>query len=233
MDDYTVRFTLNGADAPFISNLAMDFASILSAEYADKMAAAGTMELVDNAPIGTGPFEFVSYKKDSVVRFNSLKDYWEGKPKIDRLIYAITTDPTVRFQKLKAGECHIMPYPNSADLDAMSKDPNLYLLSQEGLNVGYLGKVVEQGEAKTIFDNPSHPYTQALLGATPAVDPKLRRERVKLTGELPSPLNPPPGCSFHNRCRFAQAECSVNAPALEMKFNRLVACHFAEVAVQS
>ena len=99
--------------------------------------------------------------------------------------------------------------------------------------VMYLGKVVEQGDAKTIFNNPSHPYTQALLAATPAVDPKLRRERIKLTGELPSPLNPPPGCAFHNRCRFAQAECSVTTPVLETKFERLVACHFAEVAVKA
>ncbi len=151
IDDYTVRFTLNAPDAPFISNLAMDFASVLSAEYADKMAAAGTMETVDNAPIGTGPFEFVSYKKDSVIRFKGFKDYWEGAPKIDKLIYAITTDPTVRYQKLKAGECHIMPYPNAADLDAMEKDPNINLLSQEGLNVGYLGFNTE----KAPFNNKS------------------------------------------------------------------------------
>ncbi len=98
--------------------------------------------------------------------------------------------------------------------------------------VMYLGKVVEQGDANKIFNNPSHPYTQALLAATPAVDPKLRRERIKLTGELPSPLNPPPGCAFHNRCRFAQAECSVTTPVLETKFERLVACHFVEAAVK-
>ena len=119
IDDYTVRFTLNEPDAPFISNLAMDFASILSAEYADKMAAAGKKETVDTAPIGTGPFEFVSYKKDAVVRFKAFDKYWEGKPKIDKLVFAITTDATVRYQKLKAGECHIMPYPNAADLKAM------------------------------------------------------------------------------------------------------------------
>ena len=139
LDDYTVEFTLNSPDAPFISNLAMDFASILSGEYADKMAAAKTMETVDTDPIGTGPFEFVSYKKDAVIRFKAHDTYWEGKPKIDKLIYAITTDATVRYQKLKAGECHIMPYPNAADLKAMKADPNINLLSQEGLNVGYLG----------------------------------------------------------------------------------------------
>ncbi len=139
VDDYTVKITLNAPDAPFVSNLAMDFASILSAEYADKMAAAGTKEIVDNDPIGTGPFEFVNYKKDASIRYKAFDNYWEGRPKIDKLVYSITTDASVRYQKVKAGECHIMPYPNAADLAAMEKNSDIDLLSQEGLNVGYLG----------------------------------------------------------------------------------------------
>ncbi len=139
IDDYTVKMTLNAPDAPFVSNLAMDFASILSAEYADKMAAAGTMEAVDNDPIGTGPFVFKSYKKDAVIRYEAFDDYWEGRPKIDKLVFAITVDKSVAWQKVQAGECHMMPYPNPADLEAMSKNPDINLLSQEGLNVGYLG----------------------------------------------------------------------------------------------
>jgi len=115
----------------------------------------------------------------------------------------------------------------------ISHDLSVVRRIADQIMVMYLGKVVEQGESSKIFENPSHPYTQALLGATPAVDPKLRRERVKLTGELPSPLDPPSGCAFHNRCRFAKDVCSETAPALEMKFERLVACHFAEVAVQA
>ena len=99
--------------------------------------------------------------------------------------------------------------------------------------VMYLGRVVEQGDAKMIFENPSHPYTQALMGATPAVDPKLRRERVKLTGELPSPLNPPKGCAFHTRCRFVQDDCSATAPKLDMQFGRQVACHYVETAMKN
>ncbi|MBT4934682.1 MAG: ABC transporter substrate-binding protein [Rhodospirillaceae bacterium] len=137
IDDYTVKITLNSPDAPFVSNLAMDFASILSAEYADKMAS-GDKERVDNDPIGTGPFEFVSYKKDAFVRFKAFDQYWEGKPKIDKLVFAITVDAQVRYQKLKAGECHIMPYPNPADIASMKKDKDINLLSQEGLNVGYI-----------------------------------------------------------------------------------------------
>ncbi|MCH8104788.1 MAG: dipeptide ABC transporter ATP-binding protein [Proteobacteria bacterium] len=115
----------------------------------------------------------------------------------------------------------------------ISHDLSVVRRIADQIMVMYLGKVVEQGDAKMIFDNPSHPYTQALLGATPAVDPKLRRERVKLTGELPSPLNPPTGCAFHTRCRFVQDKCSTTAPKLEMQFERQVACHFAEIAMKN
>jgi dipeptide transport system substrate-binding protein len=138
VDDHTVKFVLTKPEAPFIANLGMDFASILSAEYADQMSKAGTPENVDLNPVGTGPFQLVAYQKDAVIRYKANPDYWAGKAKIDKLIYAITPDPSVRYQKLKAGECHVMPYPNPADLDAMRKDPDLKLLEQEGLNVGYL-----------------------------------------------------------------------------------------------
>ena len=114
VDDYTVRFTLNASEAPFLANMAMDWASILSAEYAAKMMAAGTPEKVDTAPVGTGPFLLVNYQKDAVIRYRAHPDYWQGKAKIDDLVYAITPDPTQRYNKLKAGECHVMPYPNPA-----------------------------------------------------------------------------------------------------------------------
>jgi dipeptide transport system ATP-binding protein len=115
----------------------------------------------------------------------------------------------------------------------ISHDLSVVRRIADQIMVMYLGKVVEQGEAKTIFENPSHPYTQALLGATPAVDPKLRRERVKLTGELPSPLNPPTGCAFHTRCRYVQEKCRTTAPELEMQFGRQVACHYADAAMKT
>ena len=138
VDDYTVKLVLNEPEAPMIANLGMDFASIHSAEYADKMMKAGTPEKVDLDPVGTGPFQLVAYQKDAVIRYKAHPDYWAGKAKIDNLIYAITPDPSVRYQKLKAGECHVMPYPNPADIAAMKTDPEIKMLEQEGLNVGYL-----------------------------------------------------------------------------------------------
>ncbi|SMB78560.1 dipeptide transport system ATP-binding protein [Pasteurella testudinis DSM 23072] len=80
--------------------------------------------------------------------------------------------------------------------------------------VMYLGRCVEQGTTEQIFSNPRHPYTQALLSATPRLSPEKRRERIKLSGELPSPLNPPQGCAFSGRCRLAEPRCFESKPAL-------------------
>ena len=150
VDDYTVKFILNRPEAPMIANLGMDFASIFSAEYAEKMMTAGTPEVIDQMPVGTGPFQLVAYQKDAVIRYKAHPDYWAGKAKIDNLVYAITPDASVRYQKLKAGECHVMPYPNPADLEAMGKDPEINLMQQEGLNVGYLA----YNSLVAPFDNP-------------------------------------------------------------------------------
>lgn len=149
VDDYTVRFVLKKPTAPFLANMAMDFASILSAEYAEKMKAAGSLTLFDKEPVGTGPFQFGSYQKDTVVRYTAFDKHWDGRPKIDNLIYAITTDASVRYAKIKAGECHVMSLPKPADLELMRKDPKINLQTQEGLNVGYIAFNVE----KKPFDN--------------------------------------------------------------------------------
>ncbi len=138
VDDMTVKFVLNKPESPTVANLAMDFASIVSKEYADQLAAAGKMTDLNQAPIGTGPFQFQAYQKDAVIRYTANADYWAGKQKIDNLIFAITTDNSVRMQKLKAGECHVAPYPNPADLPELRANADLTVMEQEGLNVGYL-----------------------------------------------------------------------------------------------
>lgn len=94
--------------------------------------------------------------------------------------------------------------------------------------VMYLGKTVEHGSKQQIFKHPLHPYTRALLASTPRINPALRQEKIILHGELPSPLAPPPGCAFSNRCPHAQERCSQIAPELRSVDSRLVACHRAE-----
>jgi dipeptide transport system substrate-binding protein len=138
IDSMTLKITLNKPEAPFLSGWAMEYAGIQSKEYADAMLKAGTPEKIDQEPIGTGPFYLVQYQKDAVIRYKAFPEFYAGKAKIDDLVYAITTDASVRWAKLQKGECHIMPYPNPADLDAMRKDPKVSVLEQPGLNVGYL-----------------------------------------------------------------------------------------------
>jgi dipeptide transport system substrate-binding protein len=138
VDDLTVKITLKRPEAPLLANLGMPFISIVSKEYADKLQADGKMELMNQQPLGTGPFTFVAYQPDAAIRYKANPDYWGGKQAIDDLVFAITTDAAVRAQKLKAGECHLMSYPNAADVAELKADPNLHISEQAGLNVAYL-----------------------------------------------------------------------------------------------
>ena len=138
VDEYTVKFTLNRQEAPFLANMAMQWAGVQSKEYAIAMLKAGTPEKIDQEPVGTGAFMLVQYQKDAIIRYKAFPQYWAGKAKIDDLIFAITPDASVRWAKLQKGECHVMPYPNPADLPAMKKDSSVTVMEQPGLNVGYL-----------------------------------------------------------------------------------------------
>jgi dipeptide transport system substrate-binding protein len=151
VDANTVKFTLKSIDAAFLQNLAMSFASIQSAEYADKLLKAGTPQLINQQPVGTGPFIFKRYQKDSQIRFAANKQYWDKAdgPKVDNLVFAITTDPSVRYQKLKAGECQITAYPRPTDIAAMKADSKLNVISQAGFNLGYLAYNVKHKPLET------------------------------------------------------------------------------------
>jgi dipeptide transport system substrate-binding protein len=138
LDDRTIRITLTRPEAPFLANMAMPFNVIHSAEYAAQLLRAGTPELLDREPVGTGPFAFVSYRKDVVLRYRAFPEYWGGKQRIDTLVFSITPNPIVRLTKLKAGECQVMAFPNPGDAVEIATNPALALLRQEGLNVGYL-----------------------------------------------------------------------------------------------
>ncbi|MGN6667312.1 MAG: ABC transporter substrate-binding protein [Trinickia sp.] len=139
VDPYTVRFTLKEVNAPFIQNMAMEFASILSKEYADQLLKEGKAADINQKPLGTGPFIFKSYTKDATIRFTGNPDYWKpGVVKLKNLIFSITTDASVRAQKLKRNECQVMSYPNPTDIADLKKSANIAMPSQAGFNLGYL-----------------------------------------------------------------------------------------------
>ncbi|WP_210258490.1 MULTISPECIES: ABC transporter substrate-binding protein [unclassified Devosia] len=148
-DDLTVTFILTEPNAPMIANLAMDFAAIVSKEYADQLEASGDLASFSTQPVGTGPFMLVDYQLDTVIRYQAFPDYWDGKQPIDDLVFAITTDPSVRAQRLLAGECDIMSYPAPADISQLQADQNLNVMEQEGLNIGYMSYNVTEAP----FDN--------------------------------------------------------------------------------
>ena len=95
--------------------------------------------------------------------------------------------------------------------------------------VMYVGKLVEIAESETLLRYPLHPYSEALVSAVPPADPDIKLDRILLTGDVPSPANPPPGCVFHPRCRYAKDICSQEVPQLvEVEPDHYASCHFAK-----
>jgi len=148
LDPMKVQITLAQPDATFLANMAMSFMSILSKEYGDKLPTNKKTDM-DNFPIGTGPYAFISYQKDSNIRYEEHKKFWGKKGNVDKLIFAITPDANVRTQKLKAGECQFATDPAPADVADMKKNPKLKVMEDAGLNIGFLAMNV----TKKPFDN--------------------------------------------------------------------------------
>ncbi|EPQ9956131.1 ABC transporter substrate-binding protein [Enterobacter hormaechei] len=149
IDDYHVQFTLSEPNAAFLADWGMDFASILSAEYADAMLKKGTPENVDTWPIGTGPYVLQQYKVDSLIRYVANPNYWDGEVPTKHLIFSITPNVETRLAKLQTNECQIIPAPSPVQFEAIKKNKDLTLHSVDALNVGYLAFNTE----KKPFDN--------------------------------------------------------------------------------
>ncbi|WP_420885904.1 ABC transporter substrate-binding protein [Candidatus Glomeribacter gigasporarum] len=138
-DRMAVRFTLKEANAPFLHNLAVPFASIHSAEYAAQLLEKGKAPEINQKPVGTGPFIFRSHTKDTMIRFDGNPHYWKpADVQLSRLIFSITPDAAVRLQKMKRNECQVSVYPRPSDLAAFKADANLKLRSQPSFSMGYL-----------------------------------------------------------------------------------------------
>ncbi|MCF5353074.1 ABC transporter substrate-binding protein, partial [Pseudomonas syringae] len=205
IDDHTVKFVLGMVDAAFIQNMAMSFASIQSAEYAAKLLKEGKPELINQQPIGTGPFVFKSYQKDSNIRYTGNKDYWKPEDvKVDNLIFAITTDASVRMQKLKKNECQITAYPRPADLEPLKADKNLKMPDQAGFNLGYIAyNVMPQ------IKGEDHPNPLAQLEVRQALDMAVNKQQIidsvyQGAGQLAVNAMPPTQWSYDTTIKDAK-----------------------------
>lgn len=143
INNHTIQMTLKEVNAPFLSNLAMPFMSVLSKEYADTLAKKKKKENIDHFPIGTGPFIFKKYIKDTFIRYKRNNEYWGKLPAITKLLFSITPDPSVRYQKLKTKECDLIIEPSPSDIDSIRKNANIKLIKAPGMNVGYLAMNTE------------------------------------------------------------------------------------------
>jgi len=154
VDDYTVKITLSEEFAPFLTTMAMFTVYIVSPKNHEKWGAEASSH-----PVGTGPFKFVEWVKDDHITLEKFENYWGPKPKIDKLIFKVIPDASVRLLELQKGTIDGMEFPNPDDLEKIKGDKNLTLLTQPGLNIGYLAFNLGQD--------------------TPGYDPKLSDVRVR------------------------------------------------------
>ncbi|MBW0281013.1 ABC transporter substrate-binding protein [Shewanella xiamenensis] len=137
INDYEVIFRLARKDASFLSNLATDFAVILSSEYAEQQLALGHPENVDHFAIGTGPFTLVHYAKNEYIRYRRNPDFGGEPANVEMLVYDITPKSTVRLAKLIAGDCSVSALPKAGELPVIKQHEQLNIESQPGLNVAF------------------------------------------------------------------------------------------------
>ncbi|WNC73525.1 ABC transporter substrate-binding protein [Thalassotalea psychrophila] len=149
IDDYTVRFRLNHPQSSFLANIAAPFSVILSKEYADHLIEQKKdLTLLDNLPIGTGPFKYKDYRNGSLIRFERHEDYWRRKVSIEKLLYNISPDNTIRLTKLLTHECDVISYPIATQ--EIASRPDLALEHVTSFNVAFLAFNTKVPP----FDNP-------------------------------------------------------------------------------
>lgn len=150
INGYRVEIHLNRPDSSFLANLATDFAVILSEEYATQLTAAGQQARLDEYPVGTGPYKFVSYRKNRFIRYQRHQDYWQQEADLDKLIFDITPSSSMRIAKLMTGECDAIAFPAYSEISILRDRNDIRLDERPGLNIGFWAF----NTAKPPFDNP-------------------------------------------------------------------------------
>ncbi|AHG18227.1 ABC transporter substrate-binding protein [Chania multitudinisentens RB-25] len=138
LDNYTVEIRLQAPDASFLWHLATHYAPVLSAEYAANLTRAGTQEMIDREPVGTGPFLLNEYRSGQYIRLARNDAYWRGKPRMSQVVIDLGAGGTGRLSKLLTGECDVLAYPAASQLSILRDDPRLRLTLRPGMNIAYL-----------------------------------------------------------------------------------------------
>jgi ABC-type transport system substrate-binding protein len=138
LGEYQVRFRLHQPNVNFLTYFAGSFAAVHSAEYAAQLLAQGRASAINNQPVGTGPYQFKSYRKDDVLRLLAHPGYWRGEQRTQRLVYAISREANVRVQKLARGECHVTAPIRDVDISALTGHPQITIQKIQALNISYL-----------------------------------------------------------------------------------------------
>jgi len=186
VDDYTVKMTLDHPFAPFLSTMAMFTAFIVSPTNCNKWGDQWFAH-----PVGTGPFTFVEWVKGDHITLEKYADYWGEKPKIDKLIFKVIDDASQRLLALQKGEVDGIEFPNPDDLPTIEKDPNLQILSEPGLNIGYLAMNMgtdTKGFQKPFGDVRVRQAINYAINKTAIVDQLYRGTAVVAKNPIPPTL---------------------------------------------
>ena len=173
IDDYTVKLVLKKLNASIMTSLAMDFVNIVSPTNAEKYK-----ENAFKHPCGTGPFKFVEWVKDDHITLEANENYWRGRPKLDKLIFKVIPDPSARLMALEVGEVQGIEYPNPADLDRIKANKDLVLMTQPGMNIGFMAMNEGYGY-KDANENGMRDIATEPLVKTPGYFEPLTKKKVR------------------------------------------------------
>lgn len=182
INGYRIVIDLNKPDSSFLANLATDFAIILSKEYAEFLLEKKQPQLLDEKPIGSGPFKYINYRKGRFIRYAKHENYWKHDRAVKQLIYDITPSSSLRLAKLMTGECDVMSLPAHSELDIIRDRNNLVLDEKPGLNVGFWAF----NTSKPPFDNPEVRRALAMgIDKTTLLEAVYFGSAVKANGLVP------------------------------------------------